>query len=159
MSGVERTIYKCVIVAANRADVWAAWTTKEGSQSFFARRANVELGIGGRYEMLFNLEAPPGSQGSERCTILSYLPQEMLSFTWNAPPKFPDLRHEHTWVVVQIHPRGDSHSTVALAHLGWRSGSEWQQVHDYFVEAWDLVLNRLVHRFAQGPIDWDNPPR
>jgi uncharacterized protein YndB with AHSA1/START domain len=135
------------------------WTTAEGATTFFAPRAKVELAIGGAYEMLFNLEAQPGSQGSEGCKVLSYFPQEMLSFSWNAPPQFPELRWERTWVVVEFRSRGPEQTWVGLTHLGWGEGEAWDQVFDYFDQAWDVVLARLVHRITSGPVDWSNPPR
>jgi uncharacterized protein YndB with AHSA1/START domain len=159
MGATERTIRKESLVPAPRGQVWQAWTTGEGARTFFAPRAKVNLAIGGPYEMLFDLDAPPGSRGSEGCKVLSYLPQEMLSFSWNAPPRFPELRRERTWVVVDFRPFGSEQSWVGLAHLGWGEGEAWDQVFDYFDQAWDVVLQRLVNRFTRGPIDWSNRPR
>src|SRR4030042_32410 len=86
-----------------------AWTTSKGAEAFFAPRANIKLGIGGSYELFFDLDAPEGSRGSEGMKILSFLPMEMLSFDWNAPPQYPTVRRgQHTWVVVQFHPIGSN---------------------------------------------------
>jgi len=156
---MERVIHKEIVVPAPASRVWDAWTTREGVTSFFAPRANLELAIGGPYEMLFDLAASPGSQGSEGCKILSYLPQEMLSFDWNAPPQCPNVRRERTWVVVQLEPQGAEATKVKVTHLGWQEGEEWEQAFDYFVRAWRVVLGRLAHRFAVGPVDWRDPYR
>jgi len=152
---VQRLIRKSVAVNASRQEVWKAWTTEEGVKGFFAPDANVELAIGGAYEMLFDPEAPVGSQGGEGLRILSYLPEEMLSFEWNAPPEFPTVRAQKTWVVVQL---GDTpaQTKVQLTHLGWEEGAEWNRVFDYFQQAWNIVLRRLQKRFTDGPIDWEN---
>ena len=96
--------------------------------TFFAPAANVELAIGGRYEMLFDPDAPPGSQGGEGLKILSFLPEEMLSFEWNAPPQYPSVRQERTWVVVQFEALTAETTRVRLSHLGWQEGEEWEQV-------------------------------
>ena len=85
---MNRMIQKEVTVAAPVAEIWQAWTTEEGALTFFAPKANVELAIGGRYEMLFDPAAPPGSQGGEGLKILSYLPEEMLS-----PGRRRSLKH------------------------------------------------------------------
>ncbi len=156
---IDRIIQKKVTVAAPVEDVWQAWTTPEGVLTFFAPKANVELAIGGRYEMLFNLDAPPGSQGGEGLKILSYLPQEMLSFDWNAPPKFPNVRQERSWVVVQFEAQPANTSRVKLTHLGWQAGTEWEQVFEYFTRTWDVVLERLEYSFSTGPLDWADPDR
>lgn len=145
-------------VAASLDDVWDAWTTETGLTSFLAGQVNVELRVGGPFEALFDRDQPPGSQGSEGCRVLSYLPKTMLSFDWNAPPVYPDIRQERTWVVVLFEHAGDG-VNVTLSHLGWGEGGDWDEVFGYFEAAWSLVLARLQRRFAVGPIDWDDPWR
>lgn len=154
-----RKIEKSVVVPAPAAEVWKAWTTPEGAATFFAPKARLELRLEGPFEMLFAPELPAGSQGSEGCTVLSFLPGRMLSFTWNAPPKFPAVRNggEHTFVVVELEPQGAGRTKVTLTHLGWREGAEWDQVYAYFDSAWEVVLARLAHRFEKGALNWADP--
>lgn len=156
---MERMIYKEAAIAASLRDVWDAWTTRRGVQSFFAPDARVDLAVGGPYEILFDPDAPAGSRGSEGCKVLSFLPDRMLSFDWNAPPQYPRIRNERTWVVVQLTPGPVGSTRVELTHLGWREGDDWNQVFHYFQRAWDIVLGRLAHRFSHGQIDWDAPYR
>jgi len=152
------TIRKEVTVQATPAQVFEAWTTLAGVRSFFAPDANMELRLGGPYEMLFDPEANEGGRGSEGCRILSYLPGEMLSFDWNNPPKLPSIRQEKTWVVVRFDDAGGGRTRLTLTHLGWRTGGEWPQAHAYFERAWDVVLYRLLVCFEKGPINWSKPP-
>jgi len=155
-----RRLHKAVEVPASPVEVWKAWTTKEGLRSFLAPEARVALEIGGSFEPLFEPTFPPGSQGGEGLQILSYLPHEMLSFTWNAPPEHLTIRQlYHTWVVVRFLPIGADRTRVVLDHLGWGTGEKWDKVYAYFDHAWDLVLGRLVHRFEAGPINWAEPFR
>jgi uncharacterized protein YndB with AHSA1/START domain len=143
----DKRIVKEAVVAASPAAVWRAWTEPAVIAEFFAPRANVDLAIGGRYELLFLLDGPAGQQGSEGCTILSYIPGEMLSFSWNAPPKFAQARGQHTWVVVQLEALPDSRTRVRLTHYGFGRGEEWDQVHAYFERAWGAVMTSLVGHF------------
>ena len=83
----------------------------------------------------------------------------MLSFEWNAPPEYPNVRRRKTWVVVQLEPHHASSTRVRLTHLGWQKGEEWDQVFDYFESAWNVVLGRLRFRFAVSPVDWNDPYR
>lgn len=153
---IHRMIKKNASVDAPVEEVWDAWTTPEGVITFFAPRANLELCIGGRYEMLFNLTAPPGQQGSEGVRILSFVPREMLSFEWNAPPEFPEVRREKTWVVVKFESKKGK-TNISLAHLGWKKSKEWDKIFEYFDRTWDIVLARLIYRFSEGPVDWNAP--
>jgi uncharacterized protein YndB with AHSA1/START domain len=143
-------------VAAPVDDVWHAWTTDDGARTWLSENTNIELRLGGPFEILFVMENPEGKRGSEGCTILSYLPREMLSFTWNAPPQFEHARDRHTWVVVQFEPVGADRTHVTLTHLGWQENitrwpgheEEWNGVREYFVNAWPRVLEALERRFA-----------
>ena len=143
---------KEVVVAAPVADVWAAWSTSAGAQTFLAPRVDIELTPGGRYEVWFAPDAPAGQRGAEGLHVLAYVPSEMFAFEWSAPPAFPEIRKQgaSTFVVVQL-ARVDARRTrVTLSHLGWGQGGDWDKVQAYFDKAWDVVLGRLVTRFARG---------
>lgn len=88
------------------------------------------------------MENPVGLRGGEGCKILSFLPNKMLSFTWNAPPEYMEIRnHKHkTWVVVNFKFIDNKKTKVILYHLGWLKGKDWTDVYNYFDTAWDIVL-------------------
>jgi len=154
---MSRLIQKEVIVPASLDEVWDAWTTVAGVTTFLVPAAKLELAIGGPFEMYFDRDAPAGFQGSEGCKVLSYLPRRMLSFDWNAPPQFANVRKERAWVVILLEELDERRVKVTLTHLGWGEGEEWDRVFRYFTRAWDTVLVRLEHRFSAGPIDWNDP--
>jgi len=153
-----RALRKEVVVAAPAADVWAAWTTSAGIQTFFAPRAEVELRRGGAFEIWFAPDAPPGLRGAEGLHVLSFVPGEMISFEWSAPPDFPEIRKRgaSSTVVVQIARLGPRSTRVVLHQLDWAGeGRDWEGMRTYFDRAWDIVLGRLQKRFAQGrPLDF-----
>jgi uncharacterized protein YndB with AHSA1/START domain len=150
-------IYKEVIVSGSLHDVWNAWTTNEGVRTFFAPDSDIELSIGGKFEILFNSKEHEGVRGSETCKVLSYLPEKMLSFSWNAPPEFPNVRNgEKSWVVVEFTSLSDTKTKVLISHIGWREGEEWEQVYQYFYRAWKSVCYWLWWRFEHGTLDWTN---
>ena len=149
-----KVIKKEATVKAPLRAVWKAWTTDEGARTFFAPDSNVELKIGGLYEIFFLPDAAEGDKGSDGMRVLSFLPEKMLSFEWNNPPSLPEVRGEKTWVVVYLEPIGEDSTEVSITHLGWREGEQWQKAYEYFLRAWDVVLGRLKKRFDEGPIDW-----
>jgi len=150
----ERTIAKDVVVKAPAAEVWKAWTTNEGIQSFFAPEAFVEPKAGGPFHIHFNPYAPAGLKGADDMRVLAVQDGKMLSFTWNAPPYYPEVRGQNTYVTVRLKPAGDNETRVTLVHGGWGDGGQWDQVYDYFSKAWGNVLANLQKRFAEGPMDW-----
>jgi uncharacterized protein YndB with AHSA1/START domain len=139
-------------VKAPVADVWRVWTTSAGAEEFFAQKANIELEIGGAYEIQF--DPRDERMGTKGLKILSYAPEEMISFEWNAPPEFPEVRSGGTWVVVHMRPVDAYRTRVTIRHLGWRAGPGWDEAYVHFQRGWSELLGRLQKRFTEGPIDW-----
>jgi uncharacterized protein YndB with AHSA1/START domain len=151
----ERALHLTVEVDAPVGAVWDAWTTEAGTRTFFAPDSVVDLRPGGAYEMLWDATAPVGRRGGEGNTVLAVQPERMLSVTWNAPTRFPEVRDQRTAVVVRFAPVEDDRTRVALTHVGWGEGGQWDDAFEYFEEAWGaVVLPRLQRRFVEGPVDW-----
>lgn len=147
-----KVIEKKLEVTATPDKVWQAWTTNDGVRSFFAPDSDIELAIGGKYEIFFNHTKPYGEKGSEGCKVLSYVPERMLSFSWNAPPAISALRQsgEKTWVVVEIEP-----TLVKLWHFIPKEGGDWDNYYNYFDRAWGVVLENLGSYLVSGPLNWE----
>lgn len=127
-----KTVRRERVVMGTLEEVWTAWTTSEGARKFFAPEAQVELRLGGPYELFFKSSEPEGGK------ILSFLPLDMLSFEWGK-----------TWVVVQLQPI-DAGIVVRITHLG----DFEENLRHRFEAFWEGVLDRLDQRFDEGPIDW-----
>lgn len=138
-----RSVVKETEVAGPRLKVWEAWTSDAGIASWWEpAHSNIDLRIGGPFEILFSLDAPEGERGSEGCRILAYVPGESLSFTWNAPPHLP-LRSDNTWVVLTFLDAGPGRTKVRLVHTGFLDGPDWDDYMAYFERAWGYVLELL----------------
>ena len=135
------------------SEVWRLWTTSQGAEEFFAQKANIQLAIGGPYEIQF--DPKDETSGTKGLKILSYAPGEMISFQWNAPTEFPEVRKGGTWVVVQMRPEGVDKTYVIVSHLGFKQGPEWDRAYDHFVQGWGDLMKRLERRVTGGPIDWN----
>ena len=150
----ERMIDKQAVVAAPIAEVWKAWTTREGVKSFFAPDANIEARSGGPFEIYMNPYAAPGMKGADDMRVLAVQEPTMLSFTWNAPPSQPEIRAQRTVVIVRLRAVDDKTTEVTIHHLGWGEGEKWDATYAYFDRAWAAVLSNLQKRFTDGPIDF-----
>jgi uncharacterized protein YndB with AHSA1/START domain len=146
----ERAIRGEVTVNAPISEVWGAWTTREGIQSFFAPECNIELRVGGPFEMLFLPDGEPGRRGGEGARLLAIQPERMLSFTWNAPPHLPEARSQWTHVTLRFHELDGQRTRLSLTHDGWGEGGQWDEAFAYFERAWlEIVLPNLAKRFER----------
>lgn len=155
----DRRIAGSVEVDANISEVWDAWTTESGIKSFFAPACNIELKPGGSYEIFFNPEGASGERGADDMQVMAFQKHKMISFTWNAPPHLPEVRKQRTHVTIRFSEVNSNsvRTKVSLFHDGWGIGGEWDEAFNYFTHAWlDIVLPKLVKRFQDGPVNWEN---
>ncbi len=159
-STVDRTVHGEIDLPVPIDTAWDAWTTPKGIRSFFAPECNVDIRIGGLYEIYFDPEAPAGQRGAEGIHILALQTGRMLSFEWNAPPELTEIRGQRTHVTVRFIELSKIETRVTVTHDGWGEGRLWDDAYVYFERAWkQVVLPRLRHSFLVGPIDWQDPPR
>lgn len=145
--GLElRSFTKEIEIAAPAARVYALWTDAAAWQQLMGpdSRAHLDLEIGGRYEWLFD-----GKIGSNGCQVLSYIPDRMVSFTWNAPPG-QATRERRTWVVVETEALTPTTTRLRLTHLGFGQGADWDTTYAYFDNAWGRVLPMMKEALEAG---------
>lgn len=142
----DKSIEVTRVVNAPVQQAWNTWTTPEGFKAAFGADLTVEMRPGGKYEVIWVPDAPEGQRGSEGCTVLSFIPNRMFSFTWNAPPQFGDARGRHTYIVIEFTPLGPDRTQVTLRHLGWPDDLDenMQGAFDYFAPIWPRLLDRIV---------------
>lgn len=137
-----------VQVPIGAPDAWAAWTDPATLPQWWGMAsARIDLRVGGAYELIFRPDGPVGERGSEQCRILSYVPDRMLSFTWNTPPHLP-VPHTHTWVVVSFTDVA-SGTEIELVHNGLLTGPGWDECREYFRHGWRRVLHRMADHWGQ----------
>ena len=134
------------------ADVWKAWTTTEGIESFFApKAAKVEPWPGGLFELWFGVNMPEGSRGSEGNRVHSVKPMEQFVFEWGAPPTIPTIRPLRTLVYLDFKPLPGNKTELTLRNFGYGDGEDWAKTKAYFAAAWPAVMANLEKRFAAKP--------
>ena len=137
------------VMNASAAEVFDTFTQGERMTDIIGVPAKIDLRIGGAFELWFAPDAPEGSRGSEDCRFLSYVPDRMVSFTWNAPPSIPDARDRRSWVVVEFDAVTDNATLVRLTHTGFGDGAAWDETRAYFERAWPGLLGAMQAGFAE----------
>lgn len=157
---IDKTIKLDIVIKAPAEKVWWAWTTREGIKSFFAPDCDIDLRVLGKYEIWFAPAAPAGRRGAEGNLVLAIQEGKMLSFTWDAPPNFPEIRKQRTSVLIRLVRLDQNTTKVEFRQTGWGEGEDWTKARDYFVAAWgEVVLPNLKRSLEVGPIDWKNTPQ
>lgn len=147
---VEVAIDASVVVKAGALQAWRTVASADGWRGFWGADADIQVAIGGRYEIWFDPDQPAGLRGSEGCRMLAYVPGAMLAFSWNAPPELPQVRGLHTWVVMTFDETAPGSTCVRVRHLGFGRGGQWEDNVAYFRRAWPRVLDRLAEHLGRG---------
>ncbi len=136
-----------VRVATDIHTAWAAWTSAARLRRWWnVPQARIDLRVGGAFELLFQPDQAAGARGSEGCRVLSYVPDRMLSFSWNTPSHL-SVGRSLTWVVLSFTEEADG-TEVELVHNGFLQGQEWDEAREYFRHAWRRVLRRMADHWA-----------
>ena len=147
MDEPEKALMFEVTVPAKLDDVWRAFTTKEGAQEWLWPDMTVELQEGGDWVVHF----PGGKTGGGN--IVSFEPKQSITMRALAPEQFPEVRRERTTAVFRFEAV-ESGTKVTLLQTGWKKGKEWDDAYEYLANGNAQLLQQLLYRFKNGPIDW-----
>lgn len=157
----ERVLHKEIVIDAPVSRIWECWTDSVEMARFFSPDSKIEMRIGGAYECYMGMKEPDesGGRGSEGCKLLSFIPNELLAFEWNFPPKVSALRnaHEKTFVVLQFLTEKAGRTRVILDQVGWKKGKDWDAGYEYFNAAWGMVLKNLKEHLETEDATDDRP--
>jgi uncharacterized protein YndB with AHSA1/START domain len=146
LSSPEKALKFEVLIPGKIADVWTAFTTTEGLNTWLWKDCTVDLRAGGGWTVHF-----PGSTGGG--TIVSLKDGRQVVIHAMAPEKFPEVRRAGTTATFDFEPAGDQ-TRVTLTQTGWKQGKEWDDAYDYLANGNAQLLGQLHVRFAKGPLKW-----
>ena len=137
------------IVPAPVAQVWEAFTTKKGLESWMVAHAEIDLSVGGKMLTHYNKEGKIGDDGTIENTILSYDPGRMISIKATKPPaNFPFKEAiKKMWTVVYFDPTPDGKTKVRAISHGFTPDKDSQTMRGHFDAGNKYTLDKLVERF------------
>ncbi len=146
----ERILRTEAVVHAPAAEVWEAFTTKPGLQSWMAPVAEIDLRLGGTLKTNYNPQAKIGDSGTIVHHILSYEPERMLATQFTAPEgALPEAKlAQQTWVVYRFEPLSAQETRVTVSMMGWGQGPDWDRSYAFFEKGNAWEMEQLVKRFA-----------
>src|SRR3954467_2904103 len=98
------------IVQAPIQDVWRAWTTSEGMESWMVGKTDFELKVGAIWHTSYDKKSTLDDESTIHQQLLAYDPGRMIAIRTVKPPKgfpFPDAIVK-TWTVTYLEPVGES---------------------------------------------------
>ena len=148
LSSPEKALRFEVVVPGSLDDVWNAFSTKAGMETWLWKEARVEMRPGGDWLVIFSPTATAGG------TVVSVVPKAQVVIKAMAPEEFPTVRSERTTATFGFESIGPKATRVTLTQTGWKAGAEWDAAYEYLAKGNAQLLTQLHQRFASGPIDW-----
>ena len=145
----NRLIHEAV-VNAPLEQVWAAFTTKAGLESWMVAHAEIELRIGGKMKTQYDPKGTVGDAKAIENTILSFEPKRMVSFkVTKAPDTFPFPNAiKNMWTVVYFEADGEKATRVREVSMGFGDDDESRKMREFFKRGNEYTLQKLKERFA-----------
>jgi uncharacterized protein YndB with AHSA1/START domain len=139
------------VVNAPVPEVWRAWTTKDGLESWLAPHAEIDLRIGGLMRSNYHQEQSLGDPGTIENTVICFDPERMLSLKVNkVPDGFPfPTAVQNMWTVLYFEAVDSTSSRVTVDGLGFGDDEESRQMREFFDRGNAQTLQELQDHFAQ----------
>ena len=139
------------VINAPVGEVWKAFTTRAGLESWMVGTADIDLRIGGRMRTSYQKGADLNGDNAIHNQILSLDPERMLSYRVIKPPNgFPFAQQiGSTWSTVYFEAVDATHTRVIARMLGYSSDPESQKMRAFFVTGNKATMDALVKRFSK----------
>ena len=142
---MSKIISRTVELNCTRQKAFEMFTKNQLLEKWLCDRADVEVVVGGRYELFWN--PPPENAGTVGCGITAMEKDKFLAFNWKGPNMFDSFMNRIdplTHVVVFFSAKRDGACTdVHLIHSGWGTSQEWDEAREWFEKAWGGALQTL----------------
>ena len=132
-------------IKASVDDVWNAFTTTDGLQSWVAPLADIDFRVGGKWRANYNKDGELGDAKTIENTILSYDPKRMLSIK---ATKFPEgfefvEAAKETWSIFYFTPVTDSKTKITIVGLGYNDSEQSKKMRAFFKPANKYSMGQL----------------
>src|SRR5262245_15516770 len=140
-----------VVVDASPEQLWEAFTTKAGAESWMVPLAEIDLRVGGTMRTNYDKKAGIGGPGTIVHHILAYEPNWMLAMRFDAPANAGWAKIAETcWTVIRFEPVSAERTRVVETMVGWGEGPEWDRSYRHFKAGNAWTLEQLRKKFDKG---------
>ncbi len=132
-------------IDASVDDVWAAFTTTKGLQSWVAPLADVDFKVGGKWRANYNKDGRLGDTSTIENTILCYDPKRMVSLKATGfPDGFPFKEAaKDTWSIFYFTPVSETRTKITVVGLGYNDTEQSKKMRSFFETANKYSMDQL----------------
>jgi uncharacterized protein YndB with AHSA1/START domain len=130
--------------------VWAAFTTKDGQESWNVAHAEIELKVGGKMRTHYDARGHIGDANTIENTVLCFEPKRMLAMQVTKPPETLPFKNaiQKVWTVIHFEELGTSRTRLRVVGVGYGEDDESSKLREFFKKGNAYTLKKLQERFA-----------
>ncbi len=154
----ERILVHEVIVPASLEDVWQAYTTKEGLESWAVPQCEINFRSGGVMKIRYELDGRIGDVNTVVNFIVNFVPWKMITLHSPLGKRFPEeVRKEspNMFTIVEFQSIDEDRTLLTAYATGFLKGEVWDSTLQFFQEGNEQAYRMLIDRFEKGPVDWE----
>jgi uncharacterized protein YndB with AHSA1/START domain len=144
--------YNEAVIATSQAEAWAAFTTRQGLESWMVAKAQVDLRLGGLLRTRYAADGEIGDDATIDSQLLSFDAPRMYSTRIAKPPKgfpFPNAWKD-VWTVVYFESLGPASTKVSVRMLGYTDDEESQKMRAFFQRGNQYTLDKLAAKYPSA---------
>lgn len=141
---MDQVIHLSSRLSCDAHQAFEMFTVNAKLQTWLTEVVNVELRVGGHYELFWEPEDRENNS-TIGCRITALENDQCLAFEWRSPKQFKHFANQAdplTHVVVFFIPIQNG-TQVHLIHSGWRSSPEWIEAMQWQERAWRMAFDAL----------------
>lgn len=134
-----------VEIDASIDDIWHAFTTSEGLQSWVAPLADIDFKVGGKWRTTYNANGKLGDDSTIENTILSYDPKKMITLKATGFPKgfIFEAAAKDAWSVFYFSALSATKTKITVVGLGYNDTELSQKMRAFFQSANQYSMDQL----------------
>lgn len=143
-------VTETVVVYADPAEVWAAYTTAEGYAAWAATRATVSLEPGGTIKAWYGQE---DGEPAATLRIVNYVPQRLLTLQASVAGNWPEVLKKdaaNLYNVILIEQLGPKKTKITSLGLGYSDSPELREMMKFFERANRGLYLKLIETLEES---------
>jgi uncharacterized protein YndB with AHSA1/START domain len=144
---MDKIIVQTALLNCSTDKAFEMFTENKMLESWLTTKADVELKVGGKYELFWTPDDPdPTNNSTYGCKVLAVDQPNFFNIEWagNAEQKeFMNSERPLTNVTILFTKLDGNQTKVTLIHTGWRQDEKWEAARQYFIKAWSGAFKQL----------------
>ena len=135
--GGEKVLRLEMIVPVDKKEAWDYFTKDDLLKKWIAPLAHIELKTGGYILTNYNEAKSLEDSSAIKLDIINYLPGELLTLKVKLNNNFPKSTQgedANLQELIQFEDAGKGKTKIISSMVGWGTGDNWNQVHEFFVK-------------------------